>query len=143
MILSSLSLIINFRSFLRQGLIGKKNKFRLKPTAEQKVYFAKTFGCARAIWNMMLSDKIAHYKETGKSLATTPAQYKDDNDWYGKDVIKISRWYPSSQLCSDCGHNSGKKSLHVREWTCPACHTHHDRDINASINILNEGLRLA
>lgn len=68
-------------------------------------------------------------------------QYKAD--WYDKTVIKISRWYPSSQLCSSCGHNSGKKPLHIREWTCPECHVHHDRDINASINILNEGLRLA
>lgn len=64
-------------------------------------------------------------------------------DWYGKTVIKISRWYPSSQLCSDCGHNSRKKPLHIREWTCSNCGIHHDRDINASINILNEGLRLA
>lgn len=64
-------------------------------------------------------------------------------DWYEKQVSKISRWYPSSQLCSDCGYASGKKPLHVREWTCSNCGSHHDRDINASINILNEGLRLA
>ena len=64
-------------------------------------------------------------------------------DWYEKQVSKISRWYPSSQLCSDCGFNSGKKPLSVRGWTCTNCGTRHDRDINASINILNEGLRLA
>lgn len=64
-------------------------------------------------------------------------------DWYEKQVSKISRWYPSSQLCSDCGYTSGKKPLHVREWTCGNCGSRHDRDINASINILNEGLRLA
>ena len=63
-------------------------------------------------------------------------------NWYEKQVSKISRWYPSSQLCSDCGFNSGKKPLSIREWTCTNCGTHHDRDINASINILNEGLRL-
>lgn len=62
--------------------------------------------------------------------------------WYEKQVTKISRWYPSSQLCSNCGFNSGKKPLSVREWTCENCGSHHDRDINASINILNEGLRL-
>ena len=63
--------------------------------------------------------------------------------WYEKQVSKISRWYPSSQMCSDCGYVSGKKPLSVREWTCSNCNSHHDRDINASINILNEGLRLA
>ena len=63
--------------------------------------------------------------------------------WYEKQVSKISRWYPSSQICSDCGDNSGKKALHIREWTCENCGSHHDRDINASINILHEGLRLA
>ena len=63
-------------------------------------------------------------------------------NWYGKQVSKISRWYPSSQICSDCGFSSGKKELSIREWTCTNCGSHHDRDINASINILNEGLRL-
>ena len=63
-------------------------------------------------------------------------------NWYEKQISKISRWYPSSQICSDCGFSSGKKSLSIREWTCTNCGSHHDRDINASINILNEGLRL-
>ena len=64
-------------------------------------------------------------------------------DWYGKKIITISRWFPSSQLCSTCGVSSGKKPLSVREWTCESCGTHHDRDINASLNILKEGLSLA
>lgn len=63
-------------------------------------------------------------------------------NWYEKKISKISRWYPSSQICSDCGFSSGKKPLSVREWTCVNCGSHHDRDINASINILNEGMRL-
>lgn len=63
-------------------------------------------------------------------------------EWYGKTISKISRWYPSSQICSDCGYSSGKKALSVREWTCSNCGSHHDRDINASLNILYEGLRL-
>ena len=64
-------------------------------------------------------------------------------DWYGKKIVTISRWFPSSQLCSNCGLASGKKPLSVREWTCEGCGTHHDRDINASLNILKEGLSLA
>ena len=63
-------------------------------------------------------------------------------DWYGKKIVTISRWFPSSQLCSSCGLSSGKKPLSVREWTCESCGTHHDRDINASLNILKEGLSL-
>lgn len=62
---------------------------------------------------------------------------------YGKQIIKINRWFPSSQLCSNCKTNSGKKPLHIREWTCDSCGTRHDRDLNASVNILHEGLRLA
>ena len=62
--------------------------------------------------------------------------------WYGKEIIKIDRRYPSSQICSVCGHHDGKKTLDIRDWTCPICHTHHDRDINASKNILAEGLRI-
>ena len=63
-------------------------------------------------------------------------------DWYEKQVSKISRWLPSSQICSNCGFNSGKKALHIREWACEKCGAHHDRDINASVNILHEGLKL-
>lgn len=61
--------------------------------------------------------------------------------WYERDIVKIDTWYPSSQICSNCGYRDGKKQLSVREWTCPKCGKHHERDINAAINILNEGMR--
>lgn len=60
--------------------------------------------------------------------------------WYGRKFVKINRFYPSSQICSACGHRDGKKALTVREWACPECGTAHDRDINAAININTAGL---
>lgn len=64
------------------------------------------------------------------------------SQWYGKELSVIDRYYPSSQICHVCGHRDGKKSEDIRNWICPHCHSELDRDINASINILNEGLRL-
>jgi putative transposase len=60
--------------------------------------------------------------------------------WYGRDFIKVDRFYPSSQICSACGHQDGKKALNIREWACSECGVIHDRDINAAININTAGL---
>ncbi|EGP4826847.1 transposase [Enterococcus faecium] len=91
--------------------------------------------------SMLRNHKLAKsISDVSWSSFVTKLQYKAD--WHGRKIIKIDKWFPSSQICSECGHRDGKKSLKIREWTCPICHTHHDRDINASINILTEGLRI-
>jgi putative transposase len=63
--------------------------------------------------------------------------------WYGKHFVRIDAAYPSSQLCSECGHHEPKlKDLRIRNWVCPKCGARHDRDVNAAVNIHSEGLRL-
>lgn len=60
--------------------------------------------------------------------------------WYGKKLIAVDP-KNTSRICSNCGYNSGPKPLNIREWTCPKCHVHHDRDINAAVNILNRAVK--
>ncbi|WP_214789210.1 RNA-guided endonuclease TnpB family protein [Exiguobacterium sp. s21] len=56
--------------------------------------------------------------------------------FYGRTLIKADPWFASTQVCSACGENGGRKGLHIREWTCGACGAHHDRDVNASLKLL-------
>jgi putative transposase len=62
---------------------------------------------------------------------------------YGRELVVIGRWYPSSKTCSACGHLLAQLSLSTRQWTCPSCRARHDRDVNAAKNILAAGLAVA
>jgi putative transposase len=89
--------------------------------------------------NKKLSKAIS---DSSWSTFTTMLAYKAE--WYGKTLVKIDRWYPSSKTCSGCGHllTKAELPLAVRSWDCPSCLQKNNRDINASINILNQGLML-
>ena len=99
--------------------------------------FMENLGVKNMIKNRSLSKSIA---DASWSTLVGMIEYK--SKWYGRSFHKIDRFFASSKTCSCCGHKIESLSLDIREWDCPSCGTHHDRDINAAKNILNEGLRM-
>jgi putative transposase len=92
-----------------------------------------------AIKNMVKNHKLA-LSISDASWGELIRQLSYKCEWYGRELIKIDRWFPSSKRCGNCGHIVDKLPLNIREWECGVCHTKHDRDINASKNILAAGL---
>jgi len=94
-----------------------------------------------AVKNMVKNRNLAKaISDVSWSKFCRMIEYKAN--WYGRTYHKIDRYFVSSQLCNVCGYkNTDTKDLNVRQWICPQCNTNHDRDVNAAVNILNQGLK--
>jgi putative transposase len=118
--------------------IDNLHKISHKLICENQVIVSENLAVSNMIKNKNLSKSI---QDCSWYELTRQLEYK--TKWNNHQYIKVDRYFPSSQLCHVCGYqNSDTKDLTVRDWICPECGTHHDRDINAAINILNEGLRI-
>ena len=92
-----------------------------------------------AVKNMVKNHSLAKaISDVGWSEFVSQLEYKAA--WYGRNLVKIDKWYPSSKRCFDCGHLLDSLALDIRQWTCPECGTVHDRDVNAARNIHAAGL---
>jgi putative transposase len=92
-----------------------------------------------AVKNLVKNRKLA-LSISDASWGELVRQLEYKCEWYGRTLVKIDRWFPSSKRCGNCGHIVDKLPLNIREWDCPQCGAHHDRDINAAHNILAAGL---
>ena len=123
--------------------ISDSRKDFLHKTTTQLVRENQTIAVeSLAVKNMVKNHKLAlAISDSGWSELIRQLDYKCR--WYGRTLVAIDRWFPSSKRCSSCGHIVDKMPLNIREWTCPECGSNHDRDVNASKNILAAGLAVS
>ncbi|NEO51293.1 MAG: IS200/IS605 family element transposase accessory protein TnpB [Moorea sp. SIO4A3] len=95
-----------------------------------------------AVKNLVKNHKLAQVISDA-NWAEIIRQIKYKAEWYNREAVSIDRWFPSSKMCSVCLNRVESLPLNIREWDCPSCNTRHDRDINASINILAAGLAVS
>jgi len=94
-----------------------------------------------AVKNMVKNHKLAQ-AISDVSWGSLISMLKYKAAWHNRQIIQIDRWYPSSKTCSSCFHLMSSLDISIREWTCPVCGVHHDRDVNAAKNILRQGLNI-
>ena len=105
---------------------------------ENQVIAVESLSVSNMQKNRCLSKSIA---DASWSEFLRQLEYKAK--WYGRELVGIDKWYPSSKRCSDCGYTMPKMPLNVRQWTCPECGSIHDRDANAARNVLAAGLAVS
>lgn len=94
-----------------------------------------------SVKNMIKNHKLAQ-AISDVSWGSLVSMLKYKAAWHSRQIIQIDRFYPSSKTCSSCGHLMSTMDLSIREWTCPSCGDHHNRDVNAAKNILRQGLNI-
>ena len=114
------------------------HKLSIRLINENQVIAIESLSVSNMQKNRCLSKSIS---DAGWSEFVRQLEYKAR--WYGRELIGIDRWYPSSKRCFDCGYTMPKMPLSVREWVCPECGSIHDRDINAARNVLAAGLAVS
>ena len=115
-----------------------QHKLSTQTIRENQVVCIESLQVKNMVKNHCLAKAIS---DVGWAELVRQLEYKAA--WYGRTVVKIDKWYPSSKRCFDCGHVLDSLPLAVRVWTCPACGMVHDRDVNAAKNILAAGLAVA
>src|SRR6266704_284682 len=112
-----------------------QHKLSTKIIRENQVVCVESLHVKNMVKNHTLAKAIS---DVGWGEFVRQLAYKAE--WYGRTLVKIDKWYPSSKRCFDCGHILDSLTLDIRHWTCPQCGVSHDRDINAAHNILAAGL---
>jgi putative transposase len=112
-----------------------QHKLTTRLIRENQVVCVESLSIENLLKNHCLAKAIS---DVGWGELLRQLEYKAS--WYGRTLVSINRWYPSSKRCSVCGHELESLPLAVREWTCPTCGAVHDRDVNAAVNTKAEGL---
>ena len=115
-----------------------QHKLSTRIVHENQVICVESLAVKNMVKNHCLAKAI---NDVGWGEFVRQLEYK--SQWYGRTLVTIDRWYPSSKTCHDCKHVVEDLPLDVREWVCPKCGVWHDRDINAAKNILAEGLSVS